>query len=79
MHKEFDFIEHWANFCRSNPQEAKEQHSRFINSIYEKHISWKDSLLSKPKGVKILSELYGIKNPLIIKDLTKKSNTLQKK
>lgn len=72
-------IEYWANYCRSNPLEAKQQHSRFINSIYEKHVSWKKSLLSKPNGVKILSELYNIKNPKLLLELTEKSNYLQKK
>lgn len=79
MHKELDFVTYWANYCRTNPKNAKEQQSKFINAIYEKHFSWKNSLLSKSNGVKILSELYGIKNPKILFELTKKSNLLQKK
>jgi hypothetical protein len=72
-------IEYWANYCRSNPLEAKQQHSKFINSIYEKHVSWKKTLLSKSNGVKILSELYNIRNPIILYELTEKSKQLQKK
>ena len=48
--KEFDFIAHWANYCREHPDDAKRQNSRFINSMYDKHYTWKDDLLLKPNS-----------------------------
>jgi len=61
-----EFITRWAQYVKENPTKWKKQHTRFINSIFEKHYSWEEKMLAKPNGKEILAKLYGIKNKKIL-------------
>lgn len=76
--KEFDFVEYWANYCVEHPEDARRQNVRFINSIFEKHYAWRDTMLLKPNGVELLAELYNVKNKNILKAWRKRAKMLRK-
>lgn len=62
-----EFIERWADYVYETrkSREWKKQHSRFINSQIKKA---NDSLLriAKVKGVEVVAEIRGIKNPILL-------------
>ena len=55
-------IERWANFVKNNPTKWKKIHTVFINSLFDKHYSFRQKLLQTPRGKEKLQELYNIKN-----------------
>jgi len=75
--EEYDFVEHWAKYYKTNPDDARTQNAKFINSIFAKHYDWRTMILSKPNGVEILSKLYDVKNPEILDMWKKKAKTVQ--
>lgn len=63
MRKEhMEQIERWAQFVKNNPTKWKKIHTRFINSIFDKHEQFKKRILKTPNGKKKLAKLYNIKN-----------------
>ena len=51
-------IERWANFVRENPNKWKEEHTKFINAIFEKHKDFIDRLKATPGGEEKIKLLY---------------------
>lgn len=57
-----DFIERWAEFVRTHPNEWKAIHTQFIDAQYEKAFRVINELKKTKEGRAKLVELYGIKN-----------------
>jgi len=55
-------IERWAHFVRDNPAKWKKIHTKFINSLFKKHYSFRERLLQTANGKEKLQKLYNIKN-----------------
>ncbi len=45
-----DQIERWAKFVRENPDKWKAIHTKFINSIFDKHYQFVERLKQSPGG-----------------------------
>jgi hypothetical protein len=62
-------IKNWAINIKNNNNNWRDEHTKLINSIFNKSITFYDNLLKSQEGVDIVIRRFKIKNPKIIKRL----------
>lgn len=67
-------IERWAEYVRNSNGEWKKAHTVFINAQFEKANAFYARLAKTPGGLKKIADIFGIKNPEVLRHFVEKNN-----
>lgn len=69
-------IKNWAIYIKNDNNHWRDEHTKLINSIFNKSITFYVNLLKSQEGVDIVIKRFKIKNKKIIKRLKKNAKDI---